>query len=73
MKATIHSQGIPTYAGLKTQLRDEDRDVLERLVEGHQKPAQVLAMLVRERGMPEPQACHYLKRLLRSALSVLQQ
>lgn len=73
MKATIQGRGMPTYAEVKTQLRDEDRDVLERLVEGHQQPAQVLAMLARERGMPEPQACHYLKRLLRSALSVLQQ
>ena len=62
-----------TYAEVKTQLGAEDREVGERLLEARQPPPQVLARLLGERGMSEPAACHYLKRLLRSAISLLRQ
>jgi len=68
----VTNNTAPTYAQLKTQLRDEDRDVLARLVEAGQKPPQVLATLLRERGMSDAQAFRYLKGLLRLSISVLQ-
>ena len=66
------SERAATYAELKTQLRDQNRDVLDRLVEERQRPPEVLAMLIEERGMPEPQALDYLTRLLSLSIFVLQ-